>query len=146
MQIVSCGAPQGSSLGPVLFLIYINDLPNSLVALMFRIFAYDTNIFASSHDAKSLGTLINAELKKAKDWWYINKVSINLSTTNYMIIKSSRKRNHEFIINMQSSNGMNNTLERKDSIKYLGVMTRQFLSSTGTISQRFVHERLKTLE
>ena len=39
-----------------------------------------------------------------------------------MIIKSSRKRNHEFIINMQSSNGMNHTLERKDRIKYLGVM------------------------
>ena len=48
MQTVSCGVPQGSTLGPVLFLIYINDLPNSSEALMFRIFADDTNIFASS--------------------------------------------------------------------------------------------------
>ena len=106
MQTISCGVPQGSSLGPV-FLIYINDLPNNSEALTFRIFADDTNIFASSHDAKSLETLINAELKKVKDCCDINKLSINLSKTNYMIIKSSSKRNHEFIINMQRSNGTN---------------------------------------
>ena len=59
----------GSSLGPVLFLIYINDdLPNSSEALTFRIFADDTNVFAWSHDAKSLETLINAELKNVKEW------------------------------------------------------------------------------
>ena len=104
----------------MLFLIYINDLPYSSEALSFRIFADDTNIFASSHDAKSLETLINAELKKVKDWCDINKLSINLSKANYMIIKSFRKRNHEFIINMQSSTGTNHTLERKDRIKYLG--------------------------
>lgn len=78
---------------------------------MFRIFAGDTNIFASSHDAKGLETLINVELKK--DWCDINKLSINLSKTNYLIVKSSRKRNHEFIVNIQSSN---DTLKRKDSI------------------------------
>ena len=67
MQTVSCCAPQGSSLGPVLFLIYINDLPCSPEALKLRIFADDTNIFVSFHDAKSLRrnfNLINAELKK----------------------------------------------------------------------------------
>ena len=57
-----------------------------------------------------------------KDWCDINKLSINLSKTIYMIVKSSRKRNHEFIINIQSANGTNHTLERTDSIKYLGVM------------------------
>ena len=82
--------------------IYINDLPNSSEALTFRIFADDTNTFASSHDAKSLETLINAELKRVKDWCDINKLSIQLSKTNYMIIKSSKKRNHEFTINMQA--------------------------------------------
>ena len=84
---------------------------------MFRIFAGDTNIFASSHDAKGLETLINVEIKK--DWCDINKLSINLSKTNYLIVKSSRKRNHEFIVNIQSSN---DTLKRKDVIKYLGAM------------------------
>ena len=62
------------------------------------------------------------------NWCNINKLSINLSKTNYMIIKSSRKRNHEFVINMQSSNGTIHTLERKDRIKYLGVMLDKTVS------------------
>ena len=53
-QTMTCGIPQGSSLGPVLFLIYINDLPNCSNALTFRIFADDTNVFASAHDLKVL--------------------------------------------------------------------------------------------
>ena len=62
------------------------------------------------------------------NWYNINKLSINLSKTNYMMIKSSRKRNHEFVINMQSSNGTIHTLERKDRIKYLGVMLDETIS------------------
>ena len=50
----------------MLFLIYINDLPNSSDALKFRIFADDTNTFASSHDARNLETLINFEFKIVK--------------------------------------------------------------------------------
>ena len=57
-QTVVCGVPQGSSLRPLLFLIYINDIPNS-EKLSFRIFADDTNIFASSPNATQLETLIN---------------------------------------------------------------------------------------
>ena len=53
-QAVTCGIPQGSSLGPVLFLIYINDLPNCSSVLTFRIFADDTNVFASARDLRAL--------------------------------------------------------------------------------------------
>ena len=66
-QTVTCGIPQGSSLGLVLFFIYINDLPNTSEALTFRVFADDTNVFASSCDPKNLETLIYAELRKVKD-------------------------------------------------------------------------------
>ena len=66
-------------LGPVLFLIYINDLPNCSEALTFSIFADDTNIFASPYDPKILETLINVELKKVKDWCDINKLLLNKS-------------------------------------------------------------------
>ena len=59
------GIPQGSTLGPLLFLIYINDLLNSSEKLSFRIFADDTNVFASARD---LEHVMNSELAKVKRW------------------------------------------------------------------------------
>ena len=75
-QVVTCGIPQGSLLGRVLFLIYINDLPNCSSVLTLRIFADDTNVFASARDLKSLDQLINTELKKVKLWCDANILSI----------------------------------------------------------------------
>ena len=59
LQTVRCGIPQGSSLGPLLFLLYINDIPNSSNKLSFRIFADDTIIFTSSSNLKQLETTVN---------------------------------------------------------------------------------------
>ena len=67
-QAMTCGIPQGSTLGPLLLLLYINDLPNCSENLTFRIFADDTNLFASARDLKNLETLINSELGKVKVW------------------------------------------------------------------------------
>ena len=121
LQTVRCGIPQGSSLGPLLFLLYINDIPNSSNKLSFRIFADDTNIFTSSSNLKQLETTVNEELKKVKHWCNINKLSLNLEKTNYMIIKSPRKKE---IINIfpRNNDGTNYSLKRKDYIRYLGVM------------------------
>ena len=91
-QTMTYGIPQGSSLGPVLFLIYINDLPNCSNALTFRIFADDTNVFASACDLKVLEKTVNSELKKVKIWCDVNRLSINFSKTNFVIIKSKRKK------------------------------------------------------
>ena len=90
-QAMTCGIPQGSTLGPLLFLLYINDLPNCSENLTFRIFVDDTNLFASARDLKKLETLINSELEKVKVWCDVNKLSINFNKSNYMIIKSNRK-------------------------------------------------------
>ena len=121
-QTVVCGVTQGSSLGPFLFLIYINDLPNCSEFLSFKIFADDTNLFASAKDIKSLELQMNLELKKVKEWCDINKLSINLKKTNYMIVKSPRKKNMNVNINITNRDGSCHSLERKDHIKYLGVM------------------------
>ena len=112
-----CGVPQGSSLGPLLFLIYINDIPNCSEKLSFRIFADDTNIFASSSNAAQLETLINQELKKVKEWCDINRLSINFKKTNYMIIKSAKKKMaNSFKVKMPNKDGSEYTLEKTNYI------------------------------
>lgn len=78
-QSMICGIPQGSTLGHFYFSLYINDLPNCSKNLIFRIFADNTYLFASTCDLKSLETLINSELEKVKEWCDVNRLSINLS-------------------------------------------------------------------
>ena len=123
-----CGIPQGSSLGPLLFLIYINDLPNFSKIPTFRIFADDTNIFANSKDPKNLKALVNTELRKVKEWCDINKLSINFKKTKYMIIKSSKKIERNIDINLTNRDGGVCPLQRTGHIKYLGVTIDNTLS------------------
>ena len=134
-QTMVCGIPQGSSLGPLLFLLYINDLPNSSNLLSCRIFADDTNVFVSSKNASNLETLVNTELGKIKEWCDINKLSINFKKTNFMIVKSVRKKQ----VNIDVKIG-NQSILRTDHIKYLGVMIDDSISWKYHIS--FVSSRI----
>ena len=65
---ITCGVPQGSVLGSLLFLIYINDLRSISKALSFYLFADDTNTYLCSYDLFSLQKIMNRELKKVKTW------------------------------------------------------------------------------
>ena len=87
-----CGVPQGSTLKPLLFLIYINDLPNVSKNLNFRMFADDTNILYSHASATEVEKVVNEEMKCVMNYCKINKLSVNLKKTNYLIIKSPQKR------------------------------------------------------
>ena len=131
---MTCGIPQGSSLGPVLFLIYINYLPNCSNALTFRIFADDTNVFASARNLKDLEEIVNSELKKVKIWCDVNRLSINFTKTNFMIIKSSKKKDDQVSIKIESADGTINVLQRKQKIKYLGVLLDETMSFNHHIS------------
>ena len=76
LKTITCGVPQGSTLGPLLFLLYINDLPRSSKKLTFRIFADDTNMFYSSKDPEQLQSVINEELGKVLKFCACSKYAV----------------------------------------------------------------------
>ena len=111
METITCGVPQGSTLRPLLLLLYINDLPNFSEKLSFRIFADDTNIFFTSSNPNEVEFTMNEEIKLVLKYCTINKLSVNFKKTNYMLITSSKKKIHLNIHN----------IDCKSYIKYLGI-------------------------
>ena len=89
LKEISCGVPQGSILGPILFLILINDLPKA--SKFFTIlFADDTTLQLSSKSLHDLYDLANFELSKIEDWFKANKLTLNASKTKYILFKNKK--------------------------------------------------------
>lgn len=85
------GVPQGSILGPLLFILYINDFENCSSSLHKVIFADDTNLLLSHKDPLELQKLLNSELSKVDTWFRCNKLSLNLNKTNYILFSTNNK-------------------------------------------------------
>ena len=119
---INCGVPQGSILGPLLFLIYINDFCKCSTILSFIHFADDTNLFYSHRNSHTLVDIVNRELVHVSHWIRSNKLSINIQKTKYIIFSNTLESLPLDIILDD------NPLEKVSTTKFLGIIVDNKLS------------------
>ena len=116
------GVPQGSCLGPLLFLIYINDLPQAIQDSVVSMYADDTSLCYQSSDMTQLSEAINNDLKILDTWLQGNKLTLNVAKTHSMLLCTKQKRkilksqNESMVLKIRD-----NELEEVQNTKYLGV-------------------------
>ena len=124
LKKLTSGVPQGSCLGPLLFLIYINDLPNSSKLMKFHLFADDTHIYHESSSLKKLELDMNKELKKINTWLIVNRLSLNVKKTNFVVFHPFNKPIKKRI----TLKFHRKAIKEVQHIKYLGVILDSTLS------------------
>ena len=114
-NISNIGVPQGSTLGPLLFLIYVNDIINSSNILKFILFADDTTIMYKHSNIKELNDILTNETNKIIDWFSANRLLLNISKSHTMLF-TNKQRIHKLKVSIQNIN-----LEEKEVVTFLGV-------------------------
>ena len=121
--LMKYGVPQGSVLGPLLFLVYINDMPSASDKFSFTLFADDTCITATHKDIAQLEILVNTELVKIEQWLVNKKLSLNIAKSCYLIFSGEKNVNLNTKVFLAGKE-----ISRKTLVKYLGVIINDKLS------------------
>ena len=123
---VTCGVPQGSILGPLLFLIYINDMNVSLTCRL-SLYADDSALIFSHRDPKVISDRLSTELSTCKGWLVDNRLSLHVGKTEALLFGSKRKLKgvDDFRVHCDGT-----PVERKSSVKYLGVLLDENLNGS----------------
>ena len=119
---IEFGVPQGSILGPLLFLIYINDLPEA-TNFFIKLFADDTFLCSQNQNLLCLENEVNLELHKVFIWLASNKLTLNIGKSKFMFFSNKKKIKHELCIKINGKK-----LEKCVTYKYLGVIFDKNLS------------------
>ena len=122
---IEIGVPQGSILGPLLILIYINDFPKCLTSGKAIMFADDTNLFFNSSSYKALYGVTNTQLKHVEAWLSANKLTLNTDKTLYVTFRTPNSLPPPAALSIQFKN---KHLKRVNSCKFLGLTINEHLS------------------
>ena len=122
-ELIVCGIPQGSILGPLLF-IYINDLSNASNLLKTFLFADDSSLYYSDKGPNQLIHVMNCELSTISKWLKVNKLSTNVAKTNYILFRPRQKP-----VTVSDTITLDNiAVQQVEVTKFLGVLLDQHLS------------------
>ena len=116
IETIKCCFPQGYVLGPLLFIVYANDLPRRLNLTKSILFADDTTVYLSSKNFTYLYATMNNELLNLTDWFRANKLSLNISKTNYILCTYQKQQETNIDLQLANSN-----IQRTECAKFFGL-------------------------
>ncbi len=123
LKVIHTGVPQGSILGPLLFLTYINDISNASEKFNYVLFADDTNLLLHDDNLNNLHTALNTELEKISKWVSANKLKVNVTKTNYILFQNRSVEHRMRTVYMEGCE-----LKRVSCTKFLGVLIDENLN------------------